>query len=141
MLAVAVDKDESGDVDICLSSSDDHAVEASQLAFNEALLHSLYSHVASASVTPSPSSTQTSYFAMIVGNDLQKSESQSWHLDSAPSRHLTSKKTVFVGLFRLHLIGLLLVQPCNHASAFAVSTLGLSLPPSVVVSVLDEGRP
>ena len=57
LLAVAVDEGESEEVDICLSSTDDHAVEASQLASDEALLHSLYSQVVSASVTPSLTST------------------------------------------------------------------------------------
>ena len=96
-LAVAVDEDESEEVDICLSSTDDHAVEASQLASDEALLYSLYSQVVSASVIPSSTSTQPSNFAMIARNDLQKSKSQSWHLDSTCSRHLTSEKNVFVG--------------------------------------------
>ncbi len=34
---------------------------------------------------------------MIARNDLQKSKSQSWHLDSTCSGHLTSEKNVFVG--------------------------------------------
>lgn len=34
---------------------------------------------------------------MIAGNGLRKSESQSWHLDGACSRHLTSEKNVCVG--------------------------------------------
>ncbi len=33
---------------------------------------------------------------MIAGSDLQKSKSQSWHLDSACLRHLTGEKNVFV---------------------------------------------
>ncbi len=52
-LAVAVDEDKSEKVDICLGSTDDNAVDASQLASDEALLHFLYSQVISASVTPS----------------------------------------------------------------------------------------
>lgn len=40
-LAIVVDEDESEEVDICLSFTDDHAVEASRLASDEALLHSL----------------------------------------------------------------------------------------------------
>ncbi len=76
-LAVAVNEDESEEVDICLSSNDDYAVEASQLASDEALLYSLYSQVVSASVTLSPTSTQHSNVAMIAGSDQQKSELQS----------------------------------------------------------------
>ncbi len=37
LLGVDVDKDESEEVDICLGSNDDHAVDASQLASDEAL--------------------------------------------------------------------------------------------------------
>ena len=37
LLGVAVDKDESEEVDICLGSNDNHAVDASQLASDEAL--------------------------------------------------------------------------------------------------------
>ena len=80
-----------------MGSTNDHAIDASQLAFDEALLHSSYSQVISASVTLFPTSTQPSYVAMIAGSDLQESKSQSWHLDSACSLHLTSEKTVFVG--------------------------------------------
>ncbi len=95
-LAVAVDEDELDEVDICLGFTGDHAIDTSQLASDEALLHSLYSQVISSSFTPFPTSTQPSYIATIVGGDLRESESRSWHLDSACSRYLTSEKTVFV---------------------------------------------
>lgn len=42
-LALAVDEDESEEVDICLRSTDDHAVEALKLAFYNVLLYS-YTH-------------------------------------------------------------------------------------------------
>ncbi len=76
-LAVAVDEDESKKVDICWSSTDDHAVEALKLASDKALLYSIYSQVASASFTSFPTSTHPSNDAMIARSDLQRSESQS----------------------------------------------------------------
>ena len=96
-LAIAVDEDEPEEVDICLSSTHDHIVEASQLASDEAILHSSYSQVVSAFLTPSATSTQPSRVALIAGIDIWKSESSSWHLDSAYSRHLTSEQNVFIG--------------------------------------------
>ena len=54
---VAVEEDESEKVDICLSSTSDYVLEASQLTSNKILLHSLYSQVESASVTVSSTST------------------------------------------------------------------------------------
>lgn len=54
-LALAVDEDESDEVDICLGSPDYHAVAASQLASDEAFLHSLHSQVVSASASCAPS--------------------------------------------------------------------------------------
>lgn len=74
---VIIDEDELEEVDTCLSSTNDHAVEASQLASDEAFSHSLYSQVVSASVAPSPTSIQPSNLAMIAGDGLQKSESSS----------------------------------------------------------------
>ena len=119
-LALAVDEDESEEVDICLSCTDDHAVEASQLASDEALLYFLYSQVVSASVTPSPISTQPSNVDMIAGSDLRKSESQSWHLDSVCSRHLTSEKHVFVG----HLTESLTKIECANGNYLTTKGIG-----------------
>ena len=42
-LAVAIEKDKSEEVDICLSSTSDHVSKASQLTFNKTLFHPLYS--------------------------------------------------------------------------------------------------
>lgn len=66
-----------------MSYTDDHAVEVSQLASDEAFLYFLYSQVVSASVTSSPTSTQPINLAIIAGRDLQKRESQSLYLDNA----------------------------------------------------------
>ena len=52
-LAVAVDEEESEEIDICSFLIDDHDVETSELASDEAFLHTLYSQIASASMASS----------------------------------------------------------------------------------------
>ncbi len=69
-LAIAVDEDELEEVDIFLSSNNDHVVEASQLASDEAFLYFSYSQVISAFLAPSSTSTQPSNVALIAGSDI-----------------------------------------------------------------------
>ncbi len=95
--AVTVDEDESEQVNICQSYIENNTVEVSQLASDEALLYFSYSQVVFASVALFPTATLPSNVSMIVGSDLQKTGSQSWHLDKACSRHLPSEKDLFVG--------------------------------------------
>ena len=81
-LAIAVDEEKSEEVDICSFLTDDHVGETSELASDEALLHSLYSQVATASMASSLS-TQPDDIALSADISLGKSESSSWNLDSA----------------------------------------------------------
>ena len=115
---IAVDKDTSEEVEICLSCTDNHGIKASQLTSNEARLHS-------ASITFSSTSTEASNVAMIARSDLQKSESQSWHLDSACSRHLTFEKNVFVGNLTESSTGIECANG-NHPTAKSIGNIKLS---------------
>ena len=115
---IAVDKDKLEEAEICLSCTDNHAIKASQLTSNEARLHS-------ASITSSSTSTEASNVAMIARSDLRKSESQSWHLDSACSRHLSFEKNVFVGNLTESSTGIECANG-NHPTAKGIGNIKLS---------------
>lgn len=95
-LAVAVDEDESEETEICLSSTHYRELEAANLASDEKLLHSAYARVLHSSTPPLNQDLHLRNLA-ISADTSPTIESQSWHLDSACSRHLTSDRNVFIG--------------------------------------------
>ena len=133
---IAVDNNKSEEVEICLSCTDNHAIKASQLTSNEERLHS-------ASITSSSTSTEASNVAMIAKSDLRKSESQSWHLDSACSGPLTFEKNVFVGNLTESSTGIEYANG-NHPTTKGIGNIKLSCldkdsseSPAIINDVLD----